>query len=327
MFRPRMSSSTSNSEPLSLLLRAVVGAALVAIILVLAYHNGYHAARVDYHGGVTAKEERLTRLPSPKVVVIGGSNATFGLDSEVLERALCKPVVNMSIHATLGMEFMVNQVKEHLGMGDIVITSFELSSYSEPIKDNEVHVLTVDRAPSALHSIPWFRRPRVVLNVAILRLQSAWKHATGEWGMEVTEAVYTTKGFNGRGDMIAHLGLPQRGPDRQQPVEHRFPIFNATAAPVLKDLVENARRSGAQVVFTWPAIAASGHRADIDSTLAAEMRAAGFELLGDPTTYVFPDTAFHDTHYHLRATGRQLRTRQLIRDLCESGQIACCYRE
>jgi len=322
-----MSSSTSNSEPLSLLLRALVGAALVAIILVLAYHNGYHAARVDYHGGVSAKEERLARLPSPKVVVIGGSNATFGLDSEVLERALCKPVVNMSIHASLGMEFMVNEVKDHLGKGDLVITSFELSSYSEPIKDNEVHVLTVDRAPEALRAIPWYRRPRVIMNVAILRLQSAWKYATGEWDREVTEAVYTAKGFNERGDMVAHLGLAQRGPERQQPVEHRFPVFGADAAPILKDLMENAQRSGAQVVFTWPAIAASGHRVDIDSILAAEMRAVGFELLGDPTDLVFPDTAFHDTHYHLRATGRQLRTRQLIRDLCESGQVDCCYRD
>ena len=38
----------------------------------------------------------------------------------------------------------------------------------------------------------------------------------------------------------------------------------------------------------------------------------------------FPDLSFHDSHHHLRATGRRIRTERLIGDLCASPLIKCC---
>lgn len=319
-----MSSSTSNSEPARLLWRTAGAGAIVVGILLWAYHSGYHGTQVDYHGGTAGKLERLMALPSPKVVVIGGSNLTFGLDSERLERALCKPVVNMSIHASLGIEYMVNEVKDHLGPGDLVIASFEHSAFNEAARDNEVHVMTVDRAPAALDAMPWYRRPRVLINVALMRLQAAWKYTTGEWGEEVPDRVYRAHGFNQRGDLVSHLGLPQRGPDKQQHVEYHSPLFSDEVIPVLKDLINHAERSRAKVVFVWSCIAEGSRRPEAEREISEHMATAGLRILGNPASVVYPDTAFHDTHYHLRATGRKLRTEQLIRDLCTTGEVACC---
>ncbi|MCC6541980.1 MAG: hypothetical protein IT225_07140 [Flavobacteriales bacterium] len=322
-----MSSSTSNSEPLALLGRALVGGCLVAAVLLLAFGNGHHASVIDYHGAVAAKERRLRALPSPKVVIIGGSNATFGIDSERLEHALCMPVVNMTIHANLGVEFMVNEVKSRLGPGDLVIASFEYSAYREAVRDNEVHVLTVDRAPEAIHALPWYRRPRVIINVAILRLQAAWEEVLGERKGAGKEKVYRAEGFNERGDMVAHLDLPPRGPDEQQPVEYKEPPFGDDLLPLAQELVDSAAAHQARVIFTWPCIARSSRRPVVENEVAARMAEAGHPLLGEARDYVFPDTAFHDTHYHLRAVGRRLRTDQLIRDLCGKAGINCCGAE
>lgn len=325
MYKPRMSSSTSNSKPALLLGRALWAGVIVACILIGGYHSGYHASRVDYHGGLAAKQERLRSLHSPKVVVIGGSSATFGLDSEALEKALCAPVVNMSIHASLGLSYMVDEVKDHLGSGDLVITSFEHSSLNVAAMDSEVHILTVDRVPGALVAMPWYRRPRVLINVAILRLQAAWKFATGRWRHDdPPERVYTASGFNERGDLVSHLGQPHRGVDRQQHAKFYSPAFSDDVIPVFQDLVDHATRSGAQVIFSWSCIASTSRRSDVEVEIEHRMDQAGFSMLGDPADYVFPDSAFYDSHYHLRATGRQLRTRQLINDLCTSGKVRCC---
>lgn len=296
----------------------------MAVLLWAGHAYGPNVARIDYHGAVAAKQVRLKELSSPKVIVIGGSNAAFGIDSEMLEAALCKPVVNMAIHASLGVEYMVNEISSELGEGDLIIAAFELSAYNKAVKDNEVHVMTVDRAPGALNVLPWYTRPRVHVALAIMRCQAAWKYATGEWDHDVADKVYRADGFNERGDMVAHLSLPQRGPLRQQPVEHRIPFFGSDILPVVNELTDLARERRAQVVFTWPSIAASSERADISASIAQHMAAAGHPLVGRASDYVMPDTAFHDTHYHLRAAGRALRTQRLIRDLCNSGAVRCC---
>ena len=105
------------------MLRAGLFALPWLLLMLAAYQWGPHISTIDYLGGVRAKQERLASLGSPKVVLVGGSNVTFGLDSPLLEEALCRPVVNMTIHASLGFRFMVEQLDGGLGKGDLVSLS------------------------------------------------------------------------------------------------------------------------------------------------------------------------------------------------------------
>lgn len=66
------------------------------------------------------KYERLRNLSSPKVVVIGGSTAAFGVDSKKIETSLGFPVVNMGIAAGLGLEYIMDDVDKLLSQGDYV---------------------------------------------------------------------------------------------------------------------------------------------------------------------------------------------------------------
>ncbi len=319
-----MSSSISNSEPFRLLLRAALSGLLVVPVLAVGYFFGPHVARIDYFHAVEAKHARLASLPSPKIIIIGGSNATFGLDSERLQRALCRPVVNMTLHAGLGFEFMCNELDGRIGEGDLIIATLEYSAFTHAVKDNETHIMLVDRAPVAWKAIPWYRRPRVHLGLAIMRCQAAWNYFSGEWSGEVADKVYRADGFNELGDLTAHLGLPYRGADRQHRVIHELPVFDDQVLSVAGQLVDSATAHGAQVVFTWSAIASSSQRPERGRLVQERMTAAGFPLLGTPEDYTFPDTAFHDTHYHLRETCRGIRTERMIRDLVTAGFAQRC---
>ena len=321
-----MASSTSSSDrsPIRLLVRTAIFAVPIALLLLLAMAFGPHASRIDFMGGVIAKHARLQALGSPKVIVIGGSNAAFGIDSEILERALCKPVVNMSIHASLGFKFMVDEIKRSLGEGDLVIAALEHSAYSKPEKDNDIHILTVDRWPESLDLLPWYRRPRILLGVMVMRAQGAWKIFTGACKDDSPDPVYRADGFNERGDLVTHLGRPPREPGRQQHVDYHLPLFGGTFSAVAQELADSATANHARVVFAWPVVARTSYRPVFHEAIRAGTLEQGFDMIGVSEDYVMPDTAFYDTHHHLRATGRRLRTERLVRDLCASGMVTCC---
>lgn len=310
--------------PARFFFRAVVFASIVLVLLLICAWFGPHGSRVDYLGVEAAKQARLKSIPSPKVIIVGGSNATFGIDSELLEKELCRPVVNMSLHASLGARFMMDEVKNSLGKGDLVIVSLEHSGYSTPEKDNDIHILMVDRTPSTIQYIPWYSRPRVVMGVMLMRMQALYKVATGAWKNDSEDKVYRISGFNERGDIVSHMGLPQRDPERIEHVAYATPAVSDDFFPIAKDLLDHAEKSGAQVIWTWPVIANSSFRQGRNDTIAERLSEHNIHLLGNSSDLVLPDTAFYDTHYHLRAAGRQLRTRQLIKDLCGSGKVNCC---
>ena len=91
--------------------------------------------------GLEIKHKRALNLKSPKIILNGGSNLAFGINSAVIEKALCLPVCNLGIMAGLGMEYMIEQVKFYAKEGDIVILVPEYFLYATPESDPKGGVL------------------------------------------------------------------------------------------------------------------------------------------------------------------------------------------
>jgi hypothetical protein len=305
-------------------MRSVVFALPFGALLCLAYAFGPPASRIDYMAAVRSKHERLDDLPSPKAIIIGGSNGAFGIDSERLERALCMPVANMTIHASLGFRFMVEEIKGSLGEGDLIIATIEHSGYDDPQKYTDAHILTVDRAPGMVAFLPWYERPRVLLGVAVMRLHGIWKIWTGAWKNDTPHSVYRASGFNDQGDLVSHLNV-ERYPVERQSTNPRYEPGVARAFwPIVDELADSLAKYHASMVFVWPAVAQSSANPPMDRSIALAMEEHGQTMLGRAEDYIYPDTTFHDSHHHLRAPGRQIRTTRLINDLCSAPEVSCC---
>ena len=78
------------------------------------YNKGALASLID-------KTNRLESIGEPKVVLIGNSNLTFGMDSKRLSEAIGMPVVNMGLHGGLGNAFHEEMAKLNVCSGDIYI--------------------------------------------------------------------------------------------------------------------------------------------------------------------------------------------------------------
>ena len=68
-----------------------------------------------------AKLERLRTTGEGRIILIGGSNIGHGFDSGVLAQATGKTVVNMGLHAGLGLVYHLKSVQDSLKPGDLAV--------------------------------------------------------------------------------------------------------------------------------------------------------------------------------------------------------------
>ncbi len=71
------------------------------------------------------KDHVAARTESPKILIVSGSNSLFGLDSGILSDRTGMPVVNLTGHAAMDMEFYYVKLRKHMGTGDIVVMPLE----------------------------------------------------------------------------------------------------------------------------------------------------------------------------------------------------------
>ena len=78
------------------------------------YGQGYNASLID-------KAERLKSVSSPKMVLLGNSNLSFGLESSLLQTRFGMPVINMGLHGGAGNAFHEEMAKIKVEKDDIYI--------------------------------------------------------------------------------------------------------------------------------------------------------------------------------------------------------------
>ena len=74
------------------------------------------------------KVERLDSIKEPKIVIVSGSSAAFGLDSKLLEDTLGMPVVNFGLYASIGTKAMMDLSRKSIRKGDIIVLAPEMDS-------------------------------------------------------------------------------------------------------------------------------------------------------------------------------------------------------
>jgi len=70
-------------------------------------------------------------IETPKIIVISGSNALFGVDPEIIEKLTGLPTLNLASHALLDIQFQYYQLAKNMAEGDIVVLPLEFRAYSD----------------------------------------------------------------------------------------------------------------------------------------------------------------------------------------------------
>src|SRR5512140_975750 len=116
-----------------------IGLLALAVILTGALASQYDVKKVDndYIAAVLEKDRLIRSTPSPKIILVGGSNLAFGIDSRMMEDSLHVNVVNMGLYAKLGLRYMLAQVKPYIKKGDVVVVVPEYDQFYGNFADGD----------------------------------------------------------------------------------------------------------------------------------------------------------------------------------------------
>jgi hypothetical protein len=280
-----------------------------------------------YFGSVQLKEARLKTIGGPKIVLVGGSNLAFGVASPLIEERLGLPTVNMGISSNLGLRFMLEEIKNDLHNGDVVILCPEHQLLFGLLDGCKDMFRVVQAYPPAFHSIfsAYILQPENLTKLlknfkelvsvkCRLWYKCCFYRADFDLLLHPDEGKRTS--FNSWGDYIPPSGKDCY-PFEDQEICPGCEI-DKEALAVLNKFSETMSAKGVRVLIVPPPTAVTSFRTSTQKVQAlyrSMRQGLKIAVVANPERYVFERNNCFDSPYHLKAGPGRIRTIRLIEDV------------
>ena len=262
------------------------------------------------------KHQRLSSLESPKLILVGGSNLPFGIKSEMIEDSLGLPVVNMGLHAGLGLNFILSEVERDIHEGDVVVTSLEYHHFLSPSMyqgEDVLAALLFDVNRDCMKYISVGQWVAMLPNISLYaskKLINISPQTVNDF-----ESLFTRESFNKQGDEVAHYGMPSSvHSGGKKDLSEK--TYNKAIRRLMRfsELVDAKKAKLVLVACPYPQ-----QQYYMDSiaigNVESELNQLGLSFFIRPKECVFPDSLMFNSYYHLTEEGAGVRTQQLIKVL------------
>jgi hypothetical protein len=272
--------------------------------------NSYDLAIID-------KNYILANTDSPKIILVGGSNLAFGIDSAAIQSTFHLPVVNMGVQAGFGLGRILDDVLPFLRNGDILLIIPEYQHFTSEWNGGggAAYELIFDARQFRFLWSSYYGLPQKFPAYLSMHLKGIIARFTAP-----NPLAYSRYSFNEYGDYIQHLE------HENQPFtpSENSGFANRSYLNHFYRFVDDFSSRGITVLLSYPSYEAQSFRnnaaliQELDKTFREK---TNLQVISKPESYCFPTDLFYDTTYHLNAKGRLMRTGQLIRDLEASGLL------
>lgn len=269
--------------------------------------------REDHYAAATGDKRRhLERCASPRIIFVGGSSAAFGFDSRVAAAAGLQPV-NMGHNRSLGLRFMLGQVRDGLRAGDIVVVSPEYELLWKAGVDSTL-VTHLEYDPPSLVAVD-FETGRRLMDRGLPWVAGKVRCAVHQVSTAAPIG-YTRDAFDERGDFASHRGKAAQ-PHAFEPVAWPEPeaLQLEDGLELLAGFGETCERAGARCVFAFSPIRRAQFEANEDTVRAvsrAVTERGGLEVVLPLEAAVFEHGAYYDAGPHLMPEAATARTEVLM---------------
>lgn len=274
----------------------------------------------DFTAAIIDKHQRAAEIGSPKIIIAGGSNMAFNVDSERMQKELGLPVVNTALSVGLGLDFMVHEVIDLANPGDQVYLSTTFFGEVDALYGLKKHTKKFYPRAGNYYRFNLSEELTIFSRELRIRLFDTMYALLGRGGNGVsepiavspTEHLYTRDAFNENGDFVAHYGLPQ-----VEELDQRltFTYSYWEGIETLQYLQRRAEEKGFSVVYLFPAYPLTDYERnrEVLERMESDMRNdLSMPILGDLTSFLFEEELFFDTAYHLKREGKVERTERMI---------------
>ncbi len=269
---------------------------IVALIVLLPYNpNGYNLAYFK-------KIEALTQSRESGLILVGGSNVAFGIDSKYISNQLGMPVYNFGLHAGLGLELMLNDIEKYSQEGDIVCLIPECSHFFNDMAYGEQPLADIFfLCPQTAERLSTQHISTIISNL-FPHIQSRRDYLLKSIVNYSNDTPYTLTAFNEYGDVVWHWNK-----QRYTSITHnKFAgDINDNIVDHLKNICDYLNDNGVQTIILPPACAESfftsneSNIKNLSEVLIAQDIVENYDLFQATQN----DTLFYDTDHHLTYTG------------------------
>lgn len=256
------------------------------------------------------KNERLASIKEPKLVLIGGSNLAFGLNCKVLEDSLSLSPVNMGLHASIGLRYMMREVEPYLTSGDVLLIVPEYEQFTSECFYGEFplfEILTREGKYNILFGD--FRYYPYMCD----QLQIFRNNLLSKLTSPLVLGDYSRSNFNIYGDNTGHWNLPSK------PIMD-IPLKGEPQQDIVKQVAAYIGRMEKRGVksYVFPPVYKKGSALLSEEFIRQtekQLKENEIPFQVSPDKYIFADSLFYDTMYHLNKQGVDKRTGLLLNDL------------
>jgi len=262
------------------------------------------------------KNKLLIETPSPRIIFIGGSNISFGLDSKKIKDSLKINPINTGVSAGIGLKYMLANTERYIKKNDIIVISPEYHQFYGDFADGDLDLLSliVDVSSESYKLLDI--RQQLKLSKYLPEFTSS-KYSgffkNDNKTIDNTIGIYERLAFNSFGDVYIHWKLPAE----------KFSIYDFKGdfnEDIIKSLVkfkDQVNSKKAKLFITFPCYEDSSFEYSKTKIKAVENKliANGFTLISKPEEYKMPARLMFNSAYHLNKTGVEYRTERLIEDI------------
>lgn len=259
---------------------------------------------------VAVEYKRMKSLgDTTKMVIIAGSNGSFGINSQILKDSFNMPIVNTCTHAGIGVRMQFEMFKELLHKGDIVIFCPEYYDGKNRLygESTLLRILST-HMPSAYLKFSlgqWIHQFKYI-GIHYLESKNNYSYA------KEFEGVYSRTAINEYGD----IEYPRQYIKMRDAYKFKGSL-DKVSLDYYKYVHNYCKNKGIRLVYLPPTLNVINYddqKAQIDS-LVNFMSANGIPYQSSPETYVYPDSMYYETPYHPTSEGANVRTLDLVKDL------------
>lgn len=265
------------------------------------------------------KDALLENTPSPRIIFVGGSNLSFGLNSQLIKDATGLNPINTGLHMKLGLKYMIDNTLVYVQKGDIVVLvpeyDFFFQPYSQCSKELSRIIFDVDFSKIRLLD----KTQLVQLSRRIPKYLMTKVKPREYWGFR-RSTTYGRDAYNQYGDNSLHW-------EKKGIVPGAYAFegkYNPEVVQRIQEFDAAVQAKGATLLISLPGL----HKDTFDlmsqqvNKVYAALQGVGVNVISQPEKYRMPDDMMFDSAYHLNKTGVDFRTRLLIQDLKTAGVSA-----
>ena len=257
------------------------------------------------------KDSLLANVKAPRIIFVGGSNLSMGLNSRMIKDSLHLNPVNTAIHAGLGLKYMLENTLPYIKEGDTIILVPEYSHFYRDYSAASEELLrsVADANPS---TVKLLNTKQVYNLIPFLPKFSLSKFKPSEYRGYKDNKVYSRLSFNEFGDSEGHWNLKGSAvAPKDINGEYNADIINK-----IKAFQNEIEKKKATLYISFPGLQDKSYNLEVKKikNIEKELIKSKFKLLGNTNRYVMPDSLMFDTPYHLTKQGLDLRTKLLIED-------------